>query len=185
MVYRILFVIGLLFEMIGQILLTNGNDWVYAQKPLDFTHWFLLLGVALLMPQLGQFPKKVFSYVGIPFLMVGIVSIIGMCVLDFIWWSQPNQEVRNEFAGQISQIPSIWKPFITTGPGFLNIGLFIVSLNYINQSCLGVVIMILVTMILFWGNFIPHRLIYVYFLTALAYGIFFFQKNRINEYKTR
>lgn len=174
---QILFVLGLLFEMTGQILLTNGNEWVYAQRPIDFTHWFLLLGVALLIPQVGLFPNKIFSYIGIPLLMVGIVSIIGMCVLDFIWWSQPNQEIRNEFAGQISQVPSIWKPFISRGPGFTNIGLFVLSLNYIKEKKLGVILMTFVTLMVFFGGFIPYKLIWVYLLSALAYGIFFFKKS--------
>jgi hypothetical protein len=184
MVYKVLFVLGLLFEMTGQILLTNGIEWVYAQRPIDFTHWFLLLGVVFLMPQLGQFPKNIFSYIGIPLLMIGILSIIGMCVLDFIWWSQPNQEIRNEFAGHLSKFPSIWKPFITTGPTFLNMGLLTVSLGYFREKRIAVFTMVFVTCLLFWGKFIPHRLIYVYLLSALAYGILFF-KNPINEHKTR
>ena len=105
--YKILFVIGLLFESIGQILLSKGNDFVYALKPIDFAHWSLLAGAAFLIPQIGQFPKKIFSYIGVPVTIIGIVCIIGMCVLDFIWWSQPTQEIRSEFAGQISKVPSI------------------------------------------------------------------------------
>ena len=42
MTYRVLFIVGLLFECIGQILLSNGLEFVYAQKPIDFAHWLLL-----------------------------------------------------------------------------------------------------------------------------------------------
>lgn len=56
--YKILFIVGLLFEVIAQILLSRGNDFVYAQKPIDFAHWFLLLGVIFMIPQVIYFPKK-------------------------------------------------------------------------------------------------------------------------------
>ncbi|WP_405611397.1 hypothetical protein [Polaribacter sp. Asnod1-A03] len=88
--YKTLFIIGLLFEAVGQILLAQGNDFVYALKPIDFTHWSLLIGVVFMMPQTVNFPNKFFSYIGTPTAIIGIVCIIGMCVLDFIWWSYPN-----------------------------------------------------------------------------------------------
>ena len=181
--YKPIFILGLLFEAIGQILLAQGNDFVYALKPIDFAHWSLLLGAAMLTPQLGQFPKSIFTFLGVPTIIIGIVCIIGMCVLDFIWWSQPTQEIRNEFTGQISKVPSIWKPFITIGPGFINLGLLLLSLNYFKKHIIGVLLIILATLIISFGNFIPYRLIYVYLLTALGYGLIFFNNKKIDEYQ--
>lgn len=181
--YQILFVLGLLFESTGQILLSKGNDFVYDLRPIDFAHWSLLVGVVLLIPQVGNFKKSIYTYIGVPFIMIGITCIIGMCVLDFIWWSQPTQEVRNQFAGQISKVPSIWKPFISTGPGFINIGLLLLALNYLRQNKVGVLLIILATLIIFLGQFIPSRLIYVYLLTAFGYGLIFFKSKTINEHQ--
>lgn len=182
--YQILFIIGLLFESSGQILLSKGNDFVYSLKPIDFAHWSLLLGVVLLIPQIGNFRKSIFTYIGVPIILVGITCIIGMCVLDFIWWSQPTQEIRNQFAGHISKFPSIWKPFITTGPNFLNIGLFLLALNYFKQNKIGVLLIILATLIVFFIRFIPSRLIYAYLITAIGYGLIFFNHKTSNEYQT-
>ncbi|TVZ56667.1 hypothetical protein OD91_1963 [Lutibacter sp. Hel_I_33_5] len=180
--YKPIFILGLIFEAIGQLLLAQGNDFVYALKPIDFAHWSLFLGAALLTPQIGQFPKSIFTYLGVPTIIIGIVCIIGMCVLDFIWWSQPNQEVRSEFAGQISKIPSIWNPFIKYGPNFLNVGLLILSFNYFKKHKLGVSLIVLATLIVFLGRFIPHRLIYVYLITAIGFGVIFYKKQK-NEYQ--
>lgn len=174
--YQILFFIGLLFESIGQILLSKGNDFVYALKPIDFAHWSLLIGVVLLIPQIGNFRKSIFTYIGVPIILVGITCIIGMCVLDFIWWSQPTQEIRNQFAGNISKFPSIWMPFITTGPNFLNVGLLLLAFNYLKESKLAVSLIVLATFIVFFGRFIPSRLIYVYLITAISYGLIFYKK---------
>lgn len=183
MYYKTLFVIGLLFQLIGQLLLAKGNDFVYAQKPIDFAHWFLLIGAALLIPQIGLFPKKIYTYIGVPIIIIGIVSIIGMCVLDFIWWSQPTQEVRNEFASQISKVPSIWKPFITTTPKFINMGLFLLSLNYLRENKLGVSIVVLATIIkLFGWSFIPYSLVYVYLFTFIGFIVIFYKNPKKKFY---
>ncbi|KGL58965.1 hypothetical protein [Polaribacter sp. Hel1_85] len=179
--YKTLFIIGILFEILGQLLLAKGNDFVYALKPIDFAHWSLLLGVVFMIPQVVNFPSKIFSYIGIPIAVIGIVCIIGMCTLDFIWWSYPNQEMRNEFAAHISKVPSIWTPFITTGPSFLNVGLLLLALNYFKENKLGVSLIMLATLIVFFGKFIPHRLIYVYLITAIGFGFIFYKKIKINE----
>jgi len=181
--FKAFFILGLVFEMIGQILLAKGNGFVYTQRPIDFTHWFLLIGVVLMMPQIISFPKSIFTFFGTPIAIIGIVSFIGMCVLDFIFWSYPTQELRNEFASHISKVSVVWTPFITTGPTFLNVGLFILSFNYLKTNRLGVFLIILATLIIFGGKFIPHRLILVYALTAVGFALIFFKKNVINEYK--
>ena len=136
MFYRILFLAGLLFFLIGQIILAQGNEFVYSQTPIDFAHWFLLIGAVLLIPHTVNFTKGVFGYIGIPLVLTGIVCIVGMCVLDFIFWSFPNDDMRNEFAGHITQVPSIWKTFITIGPSskVFNLGLLILSLNYLKTQ---------------------------------------------------
>lgn len=181
--YKLLFVLGLLFEATGQILLSKGNEFVYALRPIDFAHWSLLIGVVLLIPQIGNFKKSIFTYFGVPIILIGITSIIGMCVLDFIWWSQPTQEIRNEFAGHLIKFPMIWKPFISSCPKFLNIGLFILSLNYLKEQKLGVSIIITATIIkLFGWRFIPYSLIYVYLFTFIGYCIIFFKRTKVNEH---
>lgn len=35
---KTLFLIGLLFFLIGQMILAKGNDFVYHQAPIDFAH---------------------------------------------------------------------------------------------------------------------------------------------------
>ncbi|MBU3012698.1 hypothetical protein KO506_14890 [Polaribacter vadi] len=173
MIYRISFLIGLIFFLIGQIILSKGNDYVYAQEPIDFAHWFLLIGVVLLIPQVVSFPKKIFSLFGIPLTLIGIVCIIGMCVLDFIWWSFPNNEMRNAFTKHISQVPSIWKTFMTIGPSskIFNLGLLILSLNYLKKEKIGIVFILVANLILWHIIPIPFRLIFGYVLTLIGFSI--------------
>jgi hypothetical protein len=60
--------------------MSQGNDFVFAQEPIDFAHWFLLVEAVLLIPQFVSFPKKIFSLTGIPLTLIEITCIIGMCV---------------------------------------------------------------------------------------------------------
>jgi len=182
MTYRIVFLIGLLFFLIGQIILAQGNDFVFSQAPIDFAHWFLLVGAVLLIPKVVCFPKKIFSYIGIPLTLIGIVCIIGMCVLDFIWWSFPNDEMRSEFTNHISQVPSIWKPFITIGPSskVFNLGLLILSLNYFEKRKIGIIILLIANLILWHIIPIPFRLVAGYALTLIGFSLILLRKENKN-----
>mgnify|MGYP000173903801 CR=1 FL=1 len=129
-----------------------------------------------MMPQIVSFPNKIISYVGVPIAIIGVVCIIGMCVLDFIWWSYPTQQMRNQFASHISKVPSIWKPFITTGTNFLNIGLLLLSLNYFRKNKLGTITVVIASLMIFIGMPIPFRLVFGYLLTAIGFAIIFYKK---------
>ena len=116
-----------------------------------------------------------------PLTLIGIVCIIGMCVLDFIWWSFPDEEMRNEFTKHIAQVPSIWKPFMTIGPSskVFNLGLLIVSLNYIQQAKLGILFILLADLILWHIIPLPYRLIFGYSLTLIGFIVIFKTSERI------
>ncbi len=168
-----------MFFLIGQIILAQGNEFVYSQKPIDFAHWFLFVGAVFLIPQAVSFPKKIVSYVGIPLTLIGIACIIGMCVLDFIWWSFPNEEARIEFTNHVSNVPSIWKPFITIGSSskVFNIGLLLLSINYFKQEKLGVILVFIATLILLHIIPVPYRLVFGYSLTLIGFSIIFIKKD--------
>ena len=180
--YKVFFILGLIFLLIGQILLAQGNDFVYSQRPIDFAHWFLFVGVTCLIPQIISFPKKIFSLIGIPLTLIGIVCIIGMCVLDFIWWSFPNEEMRAEFTNHISQVPSIWKTFISIGPSskVFNLGLLILSLNYFNKEKIGIGIIFIATLILWHIIPLPFRLVFGYSLTLIGFSLILRRKGNKN-----
>lgn len=179
MAYRIIFLGGLLFILAGQILLAQGNEFVYSQQPIDFAHWLILSGSVLLIPQTVTFPPKIYSYIGIPLSLAGIACVIGMCVLDIIWWSFPSEEARMIFTDHISKVPSIWKPFITIGPSsrVFNLGLFILSLNYVDQKKSGVAVVFLATLVLLHLIPVPYRLINGYLLTLTGFSIIFLSKS--------
>jgi hypothetical protein len=173
MTYKVLFLVGLAFFLVGQLLIAKGNAFIYQQKPIDFAHWFLLVGAVFLIPQTVTFARSFYSLIGIPLTLIGIVSIIGMCVLDFIWWSFPTEEMRLEFSNHISQIPSIWNPFIKIGPSskVFNLGLLLLSLNYWVKDKAGIIILIAANLILWHVIPLPFRIISGYALTLIAFSL--------------
>jgi hypothetical protein len=66
--------------------------------------------------------------------------------------------------------------------GLLNFGLLILSFNFFKKNKLGVLIIILATLIIYFGRFIPHRLIYGYALTAIGFSMLFYQTKSNDEY---
>lgn len=185
MTYKICFIIGLILLLTGQLFLAQGNDFVYSQKPIDFAHWFLLVGVVCMIPQVVSFPKTKFSIIGIPLTLIGITCMIGMCVLDFIFWSFPNDEMRNDFTSHITQVPSIWKTFITIGPSskVFNLGLLILSLNYLSTKKIAISILLIACLILWHAIPVPFRLVFGYSLTLVSFTLILLGKQEKNAFK--
>ena len=91
--YEWYFLLGLFLFTIGQFLIFiffNAGEW-RNQEPIDFAHWFLLIGVLLLIPQIGNFPKSKLNLVGTPILVLigtlviyigsGSFNVLGYIVL--------------------------------------------------------------------------------------------------------
>ena len=133
----------------------------------------------MLIPQVVVFRKKIFSYIGVPLTLIGIVCIIGMCVLDFIWWSLPDEAARIQFTTHVSNVPSIWKPFISIGSTskVFNLGLLILSFNYFKKEKLAIAVLLIATLILMSVIPVPFRLVVGYGLTLIAFGIIFLKKD--------
>ena len=182
MTNRILFLSGILFFLIGQTLLAKGQAYVNGQEPIDFAHWFLLVGAVLLIPQVITHPKKNFGYIGVPLTIIGIVGIIGMCVLDFIFWSYPDQEGRNAFYEHISKVPSVWDAFMVYGSSskIFNVGLLLIALDYIKTRKVGIAVLVFASLILWNLIPVPNRLVSGYGLTLVAFALIYFGKGRLS-----
>lgn len=135
---KILLVTGFLIFVFGQVLLNRGQDFVAAQQPVDFAHWCLLIGVVLFLPFVGRLPRRNIHLLTIPLMLAGITAVIGMCVLDFIFWSLPPGDLARDFYRHVSAEPSIWQVFITIGPGWVfGVAIALPSLSYWHVSRLG------------------------------------------------
>lgn len=121
---KVLGVIGLVFLIINQMMLLKGDAFIQEQAPIDFAHWFLLIGAVLTISFSYIFPKSIFNTVATVLTILGIVAHIGMSTIDFILWSFGDDHLgMNNLVLQLRDKPSIWLPFMTIGPSLLFIGL--------------------------------------------------------------
>ena len=102
------------------------------QDPIDFAHWFNLIGACLLLSFNNVFPKNRLNSVASVLTAFGVVAHIGLCTIDFIMWSYgDNEAAKSALSEHISNTPSILFPFVIVGPSFLFIGLAVHAVNFI------------------------------------------------------
>lgn len=121
---KICAIIGLIFLILNQILLLQGNEFIQTQKSVDYVHWLLLLGVLLSLSLNYIFSDGIFNNTATVLTSIGIIALTGQAVIDFLWWSYgTDYEGMNELTNQIMKRPSIRIPFITIGPALFYLGL--------------------------------------------------------------
>ena len=123
--------IGIAALTLGQFLIAQGQPFVMAQRPLDWAHWFLLVGAVILMWRLTEIPVGGLGRVGRLAMLAGGAAFIGMSVIDFALWSLPSEEARQVFINRLQQTPAISLPFLTVGPSLLFLGLGAMALEWV------------------------------------------------------
>lgn len=136
--------IGLFFFLFSYILFSQGSQLTYFQQPIDFAHWFNLIGAVLLLSFNKVFPKNNLNMVASFLTALGVIAHIGLCTIDLIMWSFGNDDIaKMELSRQISNTPSILYPFIIIGPSLLFIGLAVHASNFIKTHTLKALMVIL------------------------------------------
>ena len=141
--YEFYFLLGLLLYTVGQFLIFifyNDIEALHSQEPIDFSHWLMIIGVLLLIPQIGNFPKSRWNYISFPSLIFGIGLIIGMCVIDFVFWSLKEPVLKSQVTKHLINTPEIWTPFMSVSGKIFTFGLLTSSFNYFKKSRLGVLL---------------------------------------------
>lgn len=132
---KTLCLIGLLLFVTSYILFSQGAKFAFAQKPIDFAHWFNLFGAVLLISFNHVFPKNKIHTLASLITILGAIAHIGLCTIDFIMWSYGSDELsKMELRNHMSSTPSILYPFIIVGPSLLFVGLAIHALNFIKTN---------------------------------------------------
>ncbi|TXI66329.1 MAG: hypothetical protein E6Q46_05270 [Flavobacterium sp.] len=144
---KIICSIGLAFFVMSYILFSQIS--LNTQKPIDFAHWFNLIGAVLLISFNFVFPKNTLSLIASIITTIGVVAHIGLCVIDFILWSFGNNEVKSEeLRIQLSNTPSILYPFVIVGPSLLFVGLSLHATNFIKTEPIKVLMIIIGSIII-------------------------------------
>nr|WP_199000250.1 hypothetical protein [Flavobacterium sp. ASV13] len=114
------------------------------QKPVDFAHWFNLIGACFLLSFNDAFAKNKLNAVASFITTLGVIAHISLCTIDFVMWSFGiNDAGREALSNQISNTPSILYPFIVVGPSLLFIGLALHAANFIKSHVVIAVMVII------------------------------------------
>jgi hypothetical protein len=136
--------IGLFLFVLSYVMFSQGAKLSYFQEPIDFAHWFNLIGAVLLFSFNNVFPKNNLNLVASVVTTLGIIAHIGLCTIDFIMWSFGNDEIaKAQLSEHISNTPSILYPFIIVGPSLLFIGLALHASNFIRTHTISSLMVIL------------------------------------------
>jgi hypothetical protein len=122
---------GMILLTAGQTLLAQGHVFVMALRPLDWSHWLLLLGAVTLTWRLTEIPVRWLGRLGRLATAAGGAAFIGMSVIDFSLWALPTEAAREAFASRVLQAPAISLPFLSVGPSLLFLGLGAMVLEWV------------------------------------------------------
>lgn len=110
---------------------------------IDYIHWLMLVGTVLQIPFAARLPRRGISLLATFLILCGIVCTIGMCMLDFVFWSLPDDRLRGEVTRQLMDTPTVWQPFMMWGTEEVGYaGLVFASALYFAQSRLGTVLVV-------------------------------------------
>lgn len=170
---KICAIIGLIFLTLNQIMLLQGNEFIQTQKPIDYAHWLLFIGVLLTLSLNYIFTDNIFRSITSIITSLGVIALLGQATIDFLWWSYgTDYEGMNALINQIMSKASIRIPFITIGPSLFYLGLAMHAVKFIKTRTLWSIVAILGVVVTGLGSFaLDSRQIIVLGHFALTIGI--------------
>ncbi|QOG03425.1 hypothetical protein [Flavobacterium sp. MDT1-60] len=169
---------GLLFFVTSYLLFSKLlPDFQY---PIDFAHWFNLIGACLLLSFNDVFPRNILNSIASIVTALGVVAHIGLCTIDFIMTSYGiNDFAREELSQHITSVPSILYPFIVVGPSLLFIGLSLHALNFSKTNAISVLMVCFSSLAIGFSFFILKNGVYMLLscvVFVLGLGLLLFRK---------
>ena len=165
---KYLLLCGILSYLAGQIWINASGSATKDVYPIDYIHWLMLIGAALMIPYAARLPRKGLSLLVSPLLLLGIILIIGMCIIDFVLWSFPEPELRSQVVEELMATGPVWKPFITYAGHIFTPALALASFVYWRKTKLGplcaVAGMVVIGIWPIWSNPYGYALLFCAFL---------------------
>jgi hypothetical protein len=176
-------ILGLLFFVTSYLLFSKVlPDF---QSPIDFAHWFNLIGACFLLSFNDVFPKNKLNSFASVVTALGVIAHIGLCTIDFMMSSYgTNDFAREELSQHISNAPSILYPFVIVGPSLLFIGLSLHALNFIRTNTISAAMVVLSSATIGFSFFILKNGAYMLLscvIFVLGLGLLLFRKEE-NEF---
>lgn len=166
--------------IISRLLLSQGTEFINAQQPFDFAHSFMLIGAVLTLSFSFVFPKNIFNSIATLLTVLGIIAHIGMCAIDFVFWSFGDDYAsRDALLGHLINTPAIWMPFFVIGPALLFIGLSTHAWYFIKSHTLAAILTLLGSSGIGLGQMMGNNnmAIIAYLVFSIGLAMLAFRKN--------
>jgi hypothetical protein len=132
------------------------------QCPIDFAHWFNLIGACLLLGFNQVFPKNSLNSVASVVTTLGVIAHIGLCTIDLIMSSFGADDLaKAALSRQISDTPSLLYPFIVIGPSLLFVGLGMHACHFLKTNRASALMVILAAPAIGYSFFVLRDGIYM------------------------
>lgn len=132
------------------------------QSPVDFAHWFNLIGACLLLSFNDVFPKNRLNLIASVVTALGVIAHIGLCTIDFIMTGYgTNDFAREQLSQHINNSQSILYPFVIVGPSLLFIGLSLHALNFIKTNKISFLMVFISSLAIGFSFFILKNGVYM------------------------
>jgi len=170
-----LLIAGLFIFAIGQFLIYQFGSTNKGVSSFDASHWLMLTGAVLYLPFSLSLPRRGVSLVASVLLTIGTICVIGMCVIDLVFWGLADDALRSAVAGELENTPSIWQPFMLWGnEEVLMTGFMLASFLHVKESRIGPLLVVVGSVLAIagasWFNFLAYIFLIIGF--AICFGLF-------------
>ncbi|WP_284124280.1 hypothetical protein [Parerythrobacter aestuarii] len=149
---KTLFMLGLFSYLCGQVWIVSTGSMTKEQSVIDWIHWLMFIGAALMIPFAARLPRAGLSMVAGPLQVIGCILIIGMCMIDFVLWSFPDPDLRKQVVGGLINTPAVWQPFIAFAGPVFTVAFGLVGLTFWRVSKIGTALAVLGAIVVgAWG----------------------------------
>ena len=112
---HMLLLCGLVVSIVGLVGVFTFGATDKSRTAIDLWHWALLVGAVLQLPFAMNLRHNALAALAAVLMTVGLISTVGMCMLDFVFWALPDPDLRGAVAGELMETPSIWQVFMLYG----------------------------------------------------------------------
>lgn len=171
---KLVFLVGLSIFSIGQFWIYQFGSTTKELSSVDVSHWIMLIGVVLYLPYIMRLPRHGVGLIASILMTIGVVCMIGMCIIDLVFWGIADDGLRAAVAKELINTPIIWQPFMLWGnEEVLMTGFILACSLYIKHSKVGPLLVVFGSTLAIagasWFNFIAYILISIGFLICFDF----------------
>lgn len=112
---RYFFLAGLILFIVALVLIFSFGSSHKTETTIDYIHWLMLISSVLMLPFAINLREHALAIVASVLITIGVICVVGMCVVDMVFWGIGDEGTRSATIAELVATPSIWWPFMLYG----------------------------------------------------------------------